>query len=78
MKVGSIIINEDYNLNAILTTDWRDIIGVIPQDVTIFSGNVVSNILLGKEDTPENIENFAKTMVLKCLLKLYHKVMLLF
>lgn len=57
---GAILINNQYNLSDILTTDWRDIIGVIPQDVTIFSGNVITNILLGKEDVPENIIKFCK------------------
>lgn len=55
---GAIMVNNQFNLPNINTEDWRNIIGVIPQDVTIFSGNVVSNILLGKEDSPENIEKF--------------------
>ena len=57
---GAIIINNENNLTNTNTNDWRDVIGVIPQDVTVFSGNVVTNILLGKEDTPENIETFCK------------------
>ncbi|WP_159948209.1 peptidase domain-containing ABC transporter [Polaribacter septentrionalilitoris] len=55
---GEILINNQYNLPNINTENWRNIIGIIPQDITIFSGNVITNILLGKEDTPENIENF--------------------
>lgn len=57
---GEILINNEHNLPQINTEDWRNIIGVIPQDITIFSSNVVSNILLGKEDTPENIQKFCK------------------
>jgi ATP-binding cassette subfamily B protein len=57
---GEILINNQYNLTQINTKDWRNIIGIIPQDITIFSGNVVSNILLGKEDAPENIEKFCQ------------------
>ncbi|MDC9723799.1 MAG: peptidase domain-containing ABC transporter [Urechidicola sp.] len=57
---GEILINNKYNFTQINTEDWRNIIGIIPQDITIFSGNVITNILLGKEDTPENIENFCK------------------
>jgi len=57
---GTIIVNKTDNLTDVSTNDWREIIGVIPQEVTIFSGNVISNILLGKEDTPENIEQFVK------------------
>lgn len=55
---GTIIVNNQFNLPNINTEDWRNIIGIIPQDITIFSGNVITNILLGKEDTPENIEKF--------------------
>jgi len=57
---GEILINNQHNLTQINTKDWRDIVGVIPQEITIFSGNVVSNILLGKEDTPENIGKFCE------------------
>lgn len=57
---GSIIVNNQFNLPNINTEDWRNIIGIIPQDITIFSGNVITNILLGKKDTPENIEKFCK------------------
>jgi ATP-binding cassette subfamily B protein len=57
---GEIIVNNKHNLPKVNTEDWRNIIGIIPQEITIFSGNVVSNILLGKEDTTENIENFCK------------------
>jgi ATP-binding cassette subfamily B protein len=55
---GEILINNQYNLPNINTEDWRNIIGVIPQDITIFSGNVITNILLEKKNTLKNIENF--------------------
>ena len=57
---GKIIINNKYDLTEINSKDWRNIIGVIPQDITIFSGNVITNILLGKEDTFENVEKFSQ------------------
>ena len=34
--------------------------GVIPQDITVFNGNIIDNILLGKEDNVENIVKFCK------------------
>lgn len=37
---------------------WRDLIGVVPQDITLFNGNVVDNILLGKEDAPQRLLSF--------------------
>ncbi|TDQ27506.1 peptidase domain-containing ABC transporter [Tenacibaculum caenipelagi] len=57
---GSIIINNQDELTQINTEDWRNIIGVIPQEITIFSGDVISNLLLGKEDTNENIQKFCE------------------
>lgn len=57
---GTITLNSQYNLTELNTDNWRTILGVVPQDVTIFGGNVITNILLGQEDTPENIANFCK------------------
>jgi len=57
---GEIIINNQYNLKNISTSSWRDTIGVIPQEINIFSGNVIDNILLGAEDSPENVVSFCK------------------
>ena len=55
---GNITVNSLYHLEDINIENWRNLVGVVPQDITIFSGNVVSNILLGKEDTPENVLKF--------------------
>lgn len=55
---GSIIINNRLNLRDIKTKDWRKVLGVVPQDVTIFAGNVFDNILLGQEDQAENLVTF--------------------
>ena len=57
---GVITINGQHHLKDICTEDWRTLTGVIPQDSIIFGGNVISNILLGKEDTPENIDQFCQ------------------
>jgi ATP-binding cassette subfamily B protein len=68
---GRILLNNSQELQNITTDDWRNLLGVVPQEVTVFSGNVIDNILLGKEDTGENIiqffqqygfENFLKTL----------------
>lgn len=55
---GSIVINNEYNLNEIELKSYRNLIGVIPQEITIFNGNVLDNILLGAIDTQENIIQF--------------------
>lgn len=60
-ETGEIQVNDSLNLKEIKTEDWRNIIGVIPQDITVFNGNIIDNILLGKEDKPENVLEFCKT-----------------
>ncbi|WP_370408644.1 peptidase domain-containing ABC transporter [Tenacibaculum dicentrarchi] len=57
---GEIIVNKKDNLRDISLTDWRNIVGVVPQEITVFDGNVLDNILLGKEDTPEKVVEFCK------------------
>lgn len=55
---GTILVNNQHQLNDIELKSYRNLIGVVPQDVTIFNGNVVDNILLGQVETPENIVSF--------------------
>lgn len=55
---GTIIVNNTFQLNEIELKSYRNLIGVVPQDVTIFNGNVVDNILLGQVETTENSMSF--------------------
>ncbi|MFV8355607.1 peptidase domain-containing ABC transporter [Flavobacterium sp. XS1P32] len=55
---GEIIVNNQYSLSEIELKTYRDLIGVIPQEITIFNGNVVDNILLGAAETPEHLMQF--------------------
>lgn len=55
---GSITINYNLDLGKVSMADWRNIIGVVPQEIDMFNGNVVDNILLGKEDNVEKFESF--------------------
>jgi ATP-binding cassette subfamily B protein len=55
---GSLRVNNKLELEEIEIEKWRDLIGVIPQEINIFSGNVIDNILLGKEDKKEEIFKF--------------------
>lgn len=59
-KKGNIIVNNEFELEDILTKDWRNIIGVIPQEIYIFSGNIIDNILVDIEDTSENVAEFCQ------------------
>ncbi|WP_445748602.1 peptidase domain-containing ABC transporter [Polaribacter sp.] len=59
LENGQILINKVHNFSDIKTQDWRNIIGVVPQEITLFSGNVISNILLEKqEEDPIKIFQF--------------------
>ncbi len=55
---GSIVVNNQHKLNEIELKSYRNLIGVIPQEITIFNGNVIDNILVGSSDTQENIIQF--------------------
>ncbi|MFH6943717.1 peptidase domain-containing ABC transporter [Flavobacterium sp. FlaQc-50] len=55
---GDIIINNQYHLSDINLQNYRSLIGVVPQEISIFNGNVIDNILLGTTETPENIVSF--------------------
>lgn len=57
---GNIFLNNKQQLQEIELKNYRDLLGVIPQEITIFSGNVIDNILLGTIDTPENVMQFIK------------------
>ena len=58
---GEIIINNQYHLNDLSLNDYRHLIGVIPQEITIFNGNVIDNILLGETATQEQLVEFLTT-----------------
>ena len=55
---GSIVVNNQFNLNEIELKSYRNLIGVIPQEITIFNGNVVDNILLGQIETSDKLFSF--------------------
>ncbi|MDR1743858.1 MAG: peptidase domain-containing ABC transporter [Dysgonamonadaceae bacterium] len=56
---GTISINDETNLTDINTENWRGTIGVVPQDIVVFNGNVMDNILLGREEKAEDVVKFA-------------------
>ncbi|GJH40361.1 bacteriocin cleavage/export ABC transporter [Capnocytophaga sp. HP1101] len=57
---GTIYINRQYALNTIATKSYRDKVAYIPQEVAIFNGNVLDNILLGTETSSEELVGFLK------------------
>lgn len=58
---GNIIINKNKALSEINTNSWRKIIGIVPQDIHIFNGNVIENICLG--DIEKEGEKVVKFLV---------------
>ncbi len=57
---GKIVINNTINLRDIQLQNWRNLLGVVSQEITIFNGNVFDNILLGKEDNPQQVIQFCE------------------
>ncbi len=44
---GSIIVNNSIEFEDVGVNDWRNIVGVVPQDIHLFNGSVLDNICLG-------------------------------
>ncbi len=52
-ETGDIMVN-DTCLRKIKTTSWRNIIGVVPQEIKIFSGTIIENIIMGRTTSSDN------------------------
>lgn len=57
---GNVTINNEFELRNIELVKWRNIIGVIPQEIIVFNGNIIDNILLGKRDEIKNVLQFCE------------------
>ncbi len=55
---GNIIINNNFLLQDFNTNSWRNILGVVPQDIHIFNGNVIDNICI--DDSQKEAESVLK------------------
>lgn len=55
---GQVLINDDLDLDSVSIESYRDFIAVVPQEISIFPGTVIDNILLGREESPEKIQKF--------------------
>jgi len=53
---GQILVNESIGLQNIAIQSWRSRMGVIPQDVYIFNGNLLYNITLEEDTEIEQIQ----------------------
>lgn len=59
---GQIRVNQQFDFREISTDNWRNLIGVIPQEINIFNGNVIDNILIGAQDNPEHVVQFCRML----------------
>ena len=53
---GEILLNHYIELSTIQTNSWREIIGVVPQEIYLFNGTVVENICMG--EIPNDLNKF--------------------
>ncbi len=57
---GSVVINGEDEQN-VSTHAWRNLIGVVPQDIKIFNGTLVDNVCLGEKiESPDGLASFFK------------------
>jgi ATP-binding cassette subfamily B protein len=52
---GDILVNGLYSVSAIAVADWRKSIGYVPQEIKIFNGSLLYNLML--EDSPKSIQS---------------------
>lgn len=58
-EAGQIVLNDQHCLEHIDTMAWRKLIGVVPQDIVMFSGTVLANICLDtSEQAIKQVEQF--------------------
>lgn len=57
---GTILINNKLPLESLQTEAWRNTVGVISQEVVLFPGNVIDNILMGEKDDPLKVVAFCE------------------
>lgn len=55
---GNVKINETIPFQNIQLDEWRKLIGVLPQEIHLFQGNVLDNILLGEKPNEEKLNYF--------------------
>lgn len=54
---GDVIINRSINLNEISISNWRKHISVVPQNIQLFNGTVLENIILDENLDEQKLQN---------------------
>ena len=60
IESGTVLLNGNQDLEAVSLESYRDYIGVVPQDIHIFPGTVIDNILLGSDVNFDRLNAFLK------------------
>lgn len=53
---GSIIINENLDLENIAIDSWRNAVSIVPQNIQLFNGNILENIILDENINDEKLQ----------------------
>lgn len=59
---NGMIIVDGIEWNQLSISKWREVIGVVPQEITLFTGTLASNISLSDETTPDEVREFSTTL----------------
>lgn len=54
---GEVIINNETSLNDISIKNWRSFIGIVPQNIQLFNGTVLENIILDENIDEQKLQN---------------------
>jgi ATP-binding cassette subfamily B protein len=60
LSEGKITVNSTFELKDIDIYSWRKLIAVVPQEVTLFNGNLLTNIVLGDLAIHEEFDEFCQ------------------
>ncbi len=54
---GQIIINQNLDLKKISMNDWRKNVSIVPQNIQLFNGNILENIILDEQIDEQKLRN---------------------
>ncbi|OPC20574.1 hypothetical protein BAX95_09380 [Elizabethkingia meningoseptica] len=60
LEAGRIIINGEYDLEKISLLCWRNLVGVVPQNIQLFNGSVLDNIILAEQIDEKMLNDITK------------------
>ncbi|QCX53501.1 peptidase domain-containing ABC transporter [Elizabethkingia sp. JS20170427COW] len=56
---GNIIVNDQKDLNNVSLGSWRNLISIVPQNIQLFNGNVLENIILDDQLDDKKLQSIA-------------------